>query len=143
MVSTRKKRQSNRRLLSQLDDFDQYIVIGNTPSERQKNTIVNEGTADRDFIVGTSGNNLVTNENTVNLKTWERCFNERIDREMSNFVDTAKDKNQNPILTTTDSIVAPKMELAIRSIKASPGQESTSVTAYSERGEHIGVTAPF
>ena len=29
MVSTRKKKQSNRRLLSQLDDFDQDMIIGN------------------------------------------------------------------------------------------------------------------
>ena len=33
MVSTRKKRQSNRRLLSQLDDFDQDIIIGNAANE--------------------------------------------------------------------------------------------------------------
>ena len=33
MVSTRKKRQSNRRLLSQSDDFDQDVSIGNATSE--------------------------------------------------------------------------------------------------------------
>ena len=36
MVSTRKKRQSSKRLLSQLDDFDQDMIIGNTVSESQK-----------------------------------------------------------------------------------------------------------
>ena len=36
MVSTRKKKQSNRRLLNQLDDFDQDMTIGNAASERQK-----------------------------------------------------------------------------------------------------------
>ena len=46
MVSTRKKRQSNRRLLSQLDDFDQDTVIGNAASERQKNNVINVGTND-------------------------------------------------------------------------------------------------
>ena len=34
MVSSRKKRQSNRRLLSQLDEFDQDVIIGNVASER-------------------------------------------------------------------------------------------------------------
>ena len=34
MVSTRTKRQSNRRLLSQLDDFDQDMIVGNAASER-------------------------------------------------------------------------------------------------------------
>ena len=46
MVSTRKKRQSNRRLLSQLDDFDQDMVIGNAVTERKENVVVNEGTID-------------------------------------------------------------------------------------------------
>ena len=94
MVSTRKKRQTKRRLLSRLDHFDQDIIIGNTASERQEKIIVNEGTNDRDFTVGTSSNTLATNENTVNVKTFERCFNERVDREMSNIVDTVEDRIQ-------------------------------------------------
>ena len=49
MVSTRKKRQSNKKLLSQLDGFDQDIIIGNAASERQENVVVNEGTNDQDF----------------------------------------------------------------------------------------------
>ena len=69
MVFTRKKRQSNRRLLSQLDDFDRNVIIGNAASERQENFVVNEGTNDQEFTVGTSSDNLVTNENTVNVKT--------------------------------------------------------------------------
>ena len=54
MVSTRKKRQSNKRLLSQLDDFDRDMIIGNAVSERQENDVVNEGTNDQDFTVSTS-----------------------------------------------------------------------------------------
>ena len=141
MVSTHKKRQSNRRLLSHLDDFDQDIIFGNAATERQESNIVNEGTNDRDSTVGTFSNGLATIENTVIVKPLERCFNERIDREMSNIVDTVEDKIQNAILTAIDSIVAPKIESAIRSINASPGREATSVTANSERGEHVGVDA--
>ena len=114
MVSTRKKRQSSRRLLSQLDDFDQDMIIGNAVSERQENTVVNEGTNDRDFTVGTSSNNPVVNGNALSLKTLERCCNERIDREMSNISDTVEGRIQNEILTAIDNIVAPKIELAIR-----------------------------
>ena len=57
MVSTRKKKQSNRRLLSQLDDYDQDIIIGNAASERQENI---EGTYDQGFTVDTFSNNLAT-----------------------------------------------------------------------------------
>ena len=55
---------------------------------------------------------------------------------MTNIVDTVEDRIQNVILTAIDYIVAPKIELAIRSINASSGQDMTSVAANSERGEH-------
>ena len=143
MVSSRKERQSNRRLLSQLDDFDQDMVIGNAASARQENIVVNEGTNERNFAVGTSSNNTANNENVLNAKTLERCFIERIDREMSIIVDTVEDRIQNAILTAIENIVAPQIELAIRSINASSGRDVTSVTANSERGEHVGINASF
>ena len=71
MVSTRKKRQLNRRLLSQLNDFDQDIVTGNAASEKQEISIVNEGTYDRDFTVGTSSNNSAATENSMIVRTLE------------------------------------------------------------------------
>ena len=143
MVSTRKKRQSSKRLLSQLEDFDQDMIIGSAASERQENVVVNEGTNDRDFTVSNSGNNASVNESTVNVKTLERCFNERIDREMNNIVDTVEDRIQNAILTAIQNIVTPKIELAIRSINASSGRDVTSGTVNSERGEQAGIDAFF
>ena len=119
------------------------MIIVNTTSERQENVVVNEGTNDRDFTVSNSSNNTAVNESAVNVKTLDRCFNERIDREMSNIVDTVEDRIQNAILTAIDNIVAPKIELAIRSINASSGRDVTSVTANSERGEHVGIIASF
>ena len=80
MASTRRKRLSNRRLLKQLDDFDQDIITGNAASERQENIVINEGTIDRDFTVGTSSINWAINENAMNMKTLVRCFNEGIDK---------------------------------------------------------------
>ena len=52
--------------------------------------MVNEGTNDRDFTIGTSSFNIAINESTVNVKTFERCLNERIDREMNNIVIQSK-----------------------------------------------------
>ena len=128
MVSTRNKRQSNKRLLSQLDDFDRDMIIGNAVSERQENAVVNEGTDDRDFTVGTSSIDSIVHGNAMSVKTLERCFNEKIDREMSNIVDSVEDRIQNAILTAIDNIVTPKIELAIRSINASSGRDATSVS---------------
>ena len=143
MVSTRKKRQSNRRLLSQLDDFDEDMIIGNTASERQDNTVVNEGTNDQDFTVGTSKVSSTVNGSIAKVKTLERCFNERIDREMANIVDTVEDRIQNAILTAIDNIIAPKIELAISSINASSGRDAASVSVNSEREKQVGISAPF
>ena len=114
------------------------MIIGSAANERQENIVVNEGINDRDFTVGTSSNNTAVNENMVNVKTLERCFNERIDREMSNIVDTVEDRIQNAILTAFDNNVAPKIELAIRSINASSGRDVSSVAANSEGGDMQG-----
>ena len=112
-------------------------------SERQQNVVVNEATNDRDFTVGTSNNDSVVNGNAMSMRTLERCFNERIDREMNNIVDTVEDRIQNAILAAIENIVTPKIELAIRSINASSGRDTTSVCADSERKERVGINASF
>ena len=105
--------------------------------------MVNEGTDDRDFTAGTSNNDSVISRNAMSVKTLERCFNERIDREMNKIVDTIEDRMQNAILTAIDNIIAPKIELAIRSMNASSGRDATSVSANLERREHVGINTSF
>ena len=143
MVSTRQKRQSNKQFLSQLDDFDQGMIIGNAVSERQQNAVVNEGTNDRDFTVSTSNNDSVVNGSAMSAKALKRCFIEMIDREMSNIVDTVEDRIQKAILTAIENIVAPKNELAIRSINASSERDAASVSANSDHRERVGINASF
>ena len=60
---------------------------------------------------------------------------------MSNIVDTVEDRILKAIFTAIENIVAPKNELAIRSINASSGRDATSVSANSERRERVGVNA--
>ena len=62
---------------------------------------------------------------------------------MSNLVDTVEDRIQNAILNPIDNIVAPKNELAIRSIDASSGRDATSIAANSECRELVGINASF
>ena len=85
------------------------MVFGNAASERQEIIVANEGTIDRGFTVGTSSINIANIESTVNLKTLERCFNERVDKEVSNIVDTVENRIQNAILTAVDNIVSPRI----------------------------------
>ena len=119
------------------------MIVGNAVSERQENAVSNEGTNEQDFTVGTSDNDSVVNGNAMSVKTLERCFNERIDREMSKIVGTVENKIQNANLTAIDNIVTPKIELAIRSTNASSGRDVTSVSAISERREYVGINASF
>ena len=119
------------------------MIIGNAASERQENTVVNEGIKDRDLTVGISNNDSVANGNAMSVKTLERCFNERIDREMSNIIDTVEDRIQKAILAALENIVAPKIELAIRSTNASFGRDATSESANSERREHARISTSF
>ena len=65
------------------------------------------------------------------VQTLERCFNETIDREMGNIVDTFEDRMQNAILTAIDKIITPGIELAVKSINASSTRDAASVTANS------------
>ena len=124
-------------------EINRDMIIGNAASERLKNIVFNEGMNDQDFTVGTSNDSSTVNGNAMSAKTLERCFNERIDRDMNNIVETVEDRIQNAILTAIDNIVAPKIELAIRSINASSGRDVTSVSANSERREHAGIIASF
>ena len=85
------------------------MVFGNVASERQENIVANEGTIDRGFTVGFSSINIANIESTKNLKTLERCFNERVDKEMSNIVDTFEDRIQNATLTALITLLHLKL----------------------------------
>ena len=61
---------------------------------------------------------------------------------MSKIVDTVEDRIQNAILTISN-IVAPKIELAIRSINASSGRDVNSVDCKLRTWEHVGINASF
>ena len=114
MVSTRKQRQSIRKFFSQLDDSNRDIIIGNAVSDREENVVIDEGTVDQDFTVNNFGSNSAANKNLVNVKTLERCFDEKIDRAIDNIVGKVEDRIQIAILTAIDSIDTPKIDLAVR-----------------------------
>ena len=131
---------SNRKILSQLDEFDQDINIESAANDRQGKLYSMKSTGDTNFTVGIF--DLLYNENIKKVKTLKKCFVERIAREMSNYVETVKDRIQYASLTTIDGIVAPKIEILIKSINASSTRDATNVAANSERGEQIGISTP-
>ena len=76
MISTRKKKQSYRKLLSRLDEFDQDAMHGDVAKIGKQNVIINDGTVGRELTAKNSGNTSIANKNTVNVQILERCFNE-------------------------------------------------------------------
>ena len=61
MVSSRRKGQLSRSLLSHLDDFHWDIIIGNATGDRQENVVVNEGKFDQEYIVLNTRSTLTVN----------------------------------------------------------------------------------
>ena len=53
--------------------------------------LVNEGTVDQEITVNNSGSNITAKQISVNVQTVERCYKEKIDREMGNIVDKVED----------------------------------------------------
>ena len=130
-------------LLSQLVDFDQDFIFGDAANSGQQVVVDKDYVVDQTFTVKNKGSNLTAKEINVNVQTSDRCFNERIDWEMVNIVDTVEDRIQNAILTAIDHKITGRIGLAVRLSYASSGRDATSVTANPERGERMGVTASF
>ena len=143
MLETWKKKQSKRRLLIRSDDFNQDVKSGDAANIRQQNVAAIDGTVAREVIAKNSDSDLRASENTVDVQTWERCFKEMIDREMSKTFDTVENRIPNAVSTAIDNINTPCNDLAVRSINASSGPVATSITLSSGRGEPIGITASF
>ena len=50
------------------------MVIGNAVGERQENTVINEGTKDRDFTVSTSSNDPIVNVERDECENFGKVF---------------------------------------------------------------------
>ena len=79
----------------------------------------------------------------MDVETFERCLSDAIVREKGNVVDTVKKRIQNASLTAIDNKITTRIEFAFGSTNACSGRDAASVTANSEQGELIGITASF
>ena len=147
MVSSGKKKEKNknRRLLSQLDDFDQDAFIGDAVNSEKQNNVVNSVLADQGFAAFSKNIDSLaaTLENTVDFQTLERNFSDSMSREMSNIFETVKNRIQSGHLTAMIFIITPRIELGVESVNALSVRNVACVTANSERGEQIGNSASY
>ena len=134
--------QQQRRSLSQLDDFDQDVILGNAVSIGRQNLAVNSGAADREFTVNNIVSNPTTKYNKVNNQTLQRCLNYGVVRQPGKIVETVGDRTQSAILIAIDDIFYSEIELAFTLMNASSGEDVACITANSKRWEDFGITAP-
>ena len=81
--------------------------------------MTDNGSVDPDFTVNNKYGVSTTNENAVNVQTLEKCFNEKMDREMINIVNTVEDRILNAMLTANSNIITSRIEITVGSINAS------------------------
>ena len=67
------------------------------------------------------------------MQSLERCFNEKIDKEMGNIFDTVKDRIQNAILNANGNVIILGTDSAVKSKSASSGRDAIIVTENGER----------
>ena len=94
-----KKGQQNKKLLSQLDNCDQDVITGNKADDGNQNVLANGSPVNREFTVNSNDCLSTMNENAVNMKALENCFNAIIEEEVSSFVKAVEKIIENEILT--------------------------------------------
>ena len=119
MVSTRKMGQQNRKLLSQLDWFDQIIIISNMTGGNGRSFEVRKGQVDPKIISQT-----LTNENKLSIQTWEKNLRGRITGKVDIDVDKFGMRLGTTILAIAKFIITVTIELAVRWVNASTSRIS-------------------
>ena len=69
MTSTQNKRQQNRRLFNQLQDFDRDNSFGEAVSRETQNLDFNDGVDDQTITAYNIDRIAITNENTKHIQT--------------------------------------------------------------------------
>ena len=116
MISTRKKKQPNKRVFNQLSERDTDFMI------RQSNQ--NEQNETRDYMLrrGTPSDNASNpaqfNYSQVDVHTLEENFVSKVRSEVDNVMTSVETNVQDAVLTAIENLVIPRVELAMKSANA-------------------------
>ena len=106
MISTRKKKQHNRKLPNHLDDFGRDVFFGHLVSKGRQNVRLNRAAVDRhSTVINKNYKIALTKENAVVVQTFESSISESVAKEVSNVVQTVQDRFQNAVLAASDCII--------------------------------------
>ena len=125
MVSTRRRRQQNRRHLSQLGEFDGHFTL-----VQNNHNILVESKASltgKNVAFNNTNHSVLANGSQVDIRTFERSITNKVLNEVDNVVATVETRVHDAILSAMEGLVLPRVELAMKSVNESSGLDSESV----------------
>ena len=156
MVSTRKKKQQNKRLFSQLSERDTDFMLWQGNQDEQ--TESRDNTLRRGTSSDNSSNPGQINYPQVDVHTLEENFVSKVQSEVDNVMKSVETRVQDAVLTAIEILVIPRVELAVKSVNAhsewsvdgnilEPHQrdflgdiEGLRMTAFSRRNSHMDLS---
>ena len=119
MISTRKKRQQNKKLFSQLSERGTYFMIVQSNKDEQTNS--------RDNMIcrGTSSDNInnpiQVNYPQLDVHTIEENIISKVRSEVEKVLTSVETRVQDAVLTAVENFVIPRLDLAMKSAIAPSG----------------------
>ena len=136
IVSTRRKRQQNRKLLNQKDAFADFFSIKQDNRDSQNES--RESTVGEN-VPSTNTNQLIpVNGSQVVMQTIERSITNRVRSDKNNIVVTVETKVIDAILAAICISIAFRVGLLIKSINASSERDPGSVILNPDRRDFSG-----
>ena len=133
MVAARKKRQQNKRLLSQLSESDTDFMIGRNNHETHTESGTN--TVEKNMTSNNANDPTQANSSQVDVHTLEKNIVGKVRSEVGNVMAMVQTRVQDAILTAMKSVMIPRVELAIKSVNASFRQNTASVVPESDQSD--------
>ena len=139
MVSTRKRRNQQKKQLSQLNEtLNDFAIDSNT----------NVGVTENETLVSQTDSRYSNPERSVDGEI-SACPNQvkvnnsgnKIGKAVDNAVKIVENRMHDAILTAMENVVIPRVEMALRSITGSSGQRSDSLVQNPDRRDFIRNTA--
>ena len=120
MVSTRKKRQPNRRFLSQLSESDTDFITG--PSNHETRTGSRGNAADGNISLNNASSPNQVSDPQVDMHTLEKDTISKVLSEVDIMMTAVETRVQDAVLTAKENLLIPRVEAAMMSIIASSGR---------------------
>ena len=116
-VSTRKKKQENKRVLSQLSESDAEFLIRQTNREAQTENRSN--VADGDISLNNANSLTQISGSQVDLYTLYKNIANKVRSEVDSVMTVVETRVQDAVLTAVENLPIPGVELAMKSVYAS------------------------